>query len=85
MTLFLINYFTFYYIYFACLRLLKIILLYIDFYHSSTTSNIYYFLFPFPESIHYQLSKIEKRRQNIPSALIPFSYTSHFSVTIDTF
>jgi len=60
MTLFLINYFSFQYIYFACLRLLKIILLYIDFYHSSTTSNIYFFLFPFSESIHYQLSKIKK-------------------------
>lgn len=85
MILFLINYFSFQYIYFACFKLLKIILLYIDFYHSPTTSNIYFFPSPFSESTHYQLSKTEKRRRNFPSALIPFSYTSHFSVTIDTF
>ena len=65
MILFLINYFAFQYIYFACLRLQKIILLYIDFYHSLTTSNIYIFLSLPSESIGCMMIKTQKKTTEI--------------------
>ena len=52
----------------------------IDFYHSSTTSYIYFFLFPFSESIHCQLFKTEKRQQNFLSSLFCKVFFPHYGM-----